>query len=395
MRSWHFGLFAGLGVLLCAMPAARGFGLVTGTMGADALAAKIEEWNNDLRAEANDAATRAKLFDRLKQAREELMPIKDNTNRGLEQLRQRLEQMRGEIEGNPAGWPAEQRAEWERTSDAVERLEGVGGTLETAWDNLRWLQGRQNVEGFNPFVNEMFKERFAALGQQVDSAATAFGEFNALYNVETADRTDENSHVVVVPAGVVRARNTSDQMLFIVNGVTLEPGETQEFDIRLSDHRGLTVRAVGFDDKRKQLRSVRDRLEEGGGQARLMNIDAEALYTIKYGTDTLTTTMTAVRESYRWSWGTNVTRAIGERSPWAPGGPVIVEPELDDSAPERRQDSFTWWVPAVEDGSVTFSFTANATVEWKTERTRDGASLGAVDDTLLSDGTLEVVVSTR
>ncbi len=395
MRSWHFGLFAGLGALLFAMPAASGFGLVTGSMGADALAAKIEEWNNDLRAQANDAANRAKLFERLKQAREELTPIKDNSTRSLRQLEQRLEQMRGEIEGDPAGWPAEQRAEWERTRDAVERLETVGGTLETAWDNLRWLQGRQNVEGFNPFVNETFKERFAALGQQVDSAATAFGEFNALYNVETADRSDENSHVVVVPAGVVRARNTSDQMRFVVNGVTLEPGETQEFDIRLGDHRGLTVRAVGFDEKRKQLRSVRDRLEEGGGQARLMNIDAEALYTIKYGTDTLTTTMTAVRESYRWSWGTNVTRAIGERSPWAPGGPVIVEPELDDSAPERRQDSFTWWVPAVEDGSVTFSFTANATVEWKTERTRDGASLGVVDDTLLSDGTLEVVVSTR
>ncbi len=372
-------------------------GLVVTEQGAQLLAAKVTEWRNDLVAEAASDANRAKLFDRLKQAREALTPIKESASSGVAELDKRLEQLRAGHEGDPAGWPAAARAELQRTQAAREQLQGVDTTLGTAWDNLKWLQGRQNVEGFDPFRNETFRQRFEQLGQQVGSAAEVFAKFNNTYRLESATRGDADSPTVVVGASFATVQVVQPGVIWRANGVTLGPAKGEAVPIRLGDHGSLTLRAVALDDSRKHIRGVLDQVAAGKGTAVVDSGGAKGdiLSYLKYHVGELSTELTCTDERYEWQFGRNVTAAVGKPSPWAADKTPVPEPVQSSSADHHTNDTLTWWLPAVEEQTVVFGFTATGRLTWQRKRVLAGGRVVDAEVTGTQAGELAVTVTSR
>ncbi|MBI5832389.1 MAG: hypothetical protein HZB16_08800 [Armatimonadetes bacterium] len=372
-------------------------GLVLTEQGAQLLSAKITEWRNELTSEAASDANRAKLFERLRQARESLVPIKESTVQGVADLDKRIEHLRATHEGDPSGWAAADRAELQRTQAARDKLNGVAETLTGAWDNLKWLQGRQNVEGFNPFKNETFRDRFGQLGDQVGKAVDAFGQFNDTYRVETADRGNPNSPVVVVGASFATVQVVQPGVIWEVNGTTIGPEKGESVSIRMGDHRSLTIRAMAVDDMRRQIKNVREQVEAGKGQAVIDSKDAEAnlLSHIKYHVGDLSTEQTCQTESYEWQYGRNVDSAVGKPSPWAASKVVIAAPVTSSSTEKRRNDTVTWWLPDVEQQAVVFSFTATGKLTWQRRRVMAGGRVVEAEVTGTQAGEVAVTVTGR
>jgi len=397
------GLSLGVLALASSTSAVVGMGIVAASAGAEALAASIEALQRELVSESASRANRDKLFQQLRQAREQLMPIKAHNEETLQGVQARLAEMQQMYGGaDPAGWKAADRAEYERNRDALERLNGVQSTLEGGWENLKWLQGRQGVEGFDPFKNKTFQDKLKELATQVSDVSKAYSEFGDTYNVETAT-LDPGSALTVVKATHVTVRNDSTDMLFKVamsagaDPVSLKPGESQPF--RLGDHGCVVVRAITWDKTRQQILSVAERFANGEMQTAKLH-EKSLPYFIHYGTDTLASLIRSEKESYQWTMDRNIEQSVGKASPWAPSRFETPAPKIESTHPAKEgdvpaiaDDQVTWYIPAVEDSTVEFTFTVIGTVEWLTHRKMANGQARDNTDALVSSGKLVVRVA--
>ena len=399
------GWMVGLTVALLAGPsfAVVGMGMVAAESGASALVATIEAIQREMVSESSTAANQERLFQKLKQAREQLVPIKEHNQamlRGVKARVAELEQMYGGAD--PAGWKAADRAEHQRNREALQQLEGVQSQLNGGWENLKWLQGRNNVPGFNPLQNQTFKDKLKEMGTQVADVAEAYRKFGDAYNVETAT-PDPGSSITVVKATHVTVRNDSQDMLFKVAmstggaPLTIKPGESQPF--RLGDHGSIFIRALTWDKTRQQILSIAERFADG--EMKTAKLHEKVLpYFIHYGTDRLASFIRSEKEEYRWTMGNNITRAAGRKSPWAPSNYETPEPEVTSSNPTKADDipavtndQVSWLIPAVEDSTVQFGFQVMGTVEWLTQRRMASGQQTNNSEPLVSSGTLTVIVA--
>ncbi len=396
-------LAAGLLVWSSASFAVVGMGIVAASAGAEALAAQIEALQRELVNESASRANRDKLFNQLRLAREQLSPIKEHNQETVTGVKARLAELERMYGGaDPAGWKATDRAEYERNREALELMNGVQSKLDAGWENLKWLQGRQGVESFDPFKNKTFQDKLKELGSQVSDVSKAYQKFGDTYNVETAT-LDPGSGITVVKATHVTVRNDSKDILFKValspeaEPITLKPGESQPF--RLGDHGCVVVRAVSWDATRQQVVTVAERF--ANGEMKTAKLHEKSLpYAIHYGTDTISTLIRSEKEEYRWTMGRNVEQAVGRPSPWAASrfespAPAITSthPDKVDDVPPITDDQVLWYIPAVENGSVDFSFEVMATVEWLTQRRMANGQQPSKTEPVVSSGTLTVVVA--
>lgn len=380
-----------------------GMGIVAASAGAEALAASIEALQREMVSESASRANRDKLFSQLRAAREQLMPIKEHNEAMVTGVTARNAELERSYGGaDPAGWRAADRAEYERNRHALELMGGVQAKLDSGWEHLKWLQARQNVEGFDPFKNKIFQDRLKALAGDVSAVSQAYQEFGDDYNVETAT-LDPGSAITVVKATHVTVRNDSQDMLFKVSmaadaePISLKPGESAPF--RLGDHGCVAIRAISWDATRQQVMNVAERF--ASGEMRTAKLHEKNLpYFIHYGTDTLATLIRSEKEAYRWTMGRNVSQAVGKASPWAPSRYESPAPQISSSHPEKvgdvppiTDDQVLWYIPAVENTTVEFGFQVLATVEWLTQRRMANGQQPSKTEPVASSGTLTVTVA--
>ncbi len=376
---------------LLAAPAAwavAGMGTAIAGEGAKALYAQVEAWRNELKEESNSDANRAKLFRNLKSASDQLRPMREETRKTIEYLQDQQAKLKGQYGDQPIGdWKAADRETFQKNQTALTQIQGAGKHIDDAWEDLKWLVGRQGVPGFNPFINPEFKDRMKRLGERLQAAGKGFDEFNNTYSVDTGKDAG------VGTAAFVKISCANKDMQFEVNGKKVGGDAPAADTARLNVGRAISIKVLAMDEHRKRLIATAKRLESG--EMKTVQVrDKDVPYWLHYGTDKLATWLRAESEGYEWSWGSQMLACIGKSSPWSPDPTIIPEPKLSSSRQQSKNDLMTWVVPA-SDEEREFTMDVIATVRWTIGRATDGQQPKVTEESKTSNGQLSVKVTRR